>query len=423
MYKFSVKKFSNGLRLLLVPSRESLSFRATVYVRTGANFETKKNNGISHLLEHMCFKGTAKRPSNLAITQELDAVGGSYNAFTGREVTGYYTYVARKNAELAVDIVSDIFLNSLFPSPALQKEKRVVREEIHTYKDIPQSYIFELWDKLVYGDQPSGWPIVGTVSNVLSFSREDLLRYYKRQYRAQSTLVTISGNFSSASVISLIKRYFANIRKGKASPRKPVRVSQKKPRLLLYSKKTDQTHLLLGVRGIKYSDKRRYALDVLEAIFDGGMSGRLFQLIREKLSAAYWTKSYIDYYPDYGEWRVYAGVDNCKTEMVISGILQEWQKFKNYKVSPAELRKAQNYLTGKVALSLENVHSVASKIAAQLLLYNKVEMPKDYLRKIRQVTVRDIQKVAQDLLTPERLNLVVISSSGDKRKLRKLLKI
>jgi len=153
MYKFHLKTFPNGLRLLMVPSKESLSFKTMVLVNTGANFETKNINGISHLLEHMCFKGTKRRPSNLDITKELDTIGGQYNAFTDRYLTGYYAYVAKEYKHLALDIVSDIYLNSQFPEKELEKEKRVIIEEINMYQDIPQSYVSELWDKLLYGNQ------------------------------------------------------------------------------------------------------------------------------------------------------------------------------------------------------------------------------------------------------------------------------
>jgi len=184
MYKFKLTKLNNGLRILTVPSKESLSFQITVLVNTGADFEDKENNGISHFLEHMSFKGTKKRPSNLSIVKELDAVGGYYNAFTSAEYTGYYTFVAQQKKDLALDIISDIYLNSQFPKEEIKKEKGVIIEEINMYRDEPSRYVCEIWTKLLYGDQAVGRSILGTKTNIKNFKREDFLKYYESQYRA-----------------------------------------------------------------------------------------------------------------------------------------------------------------------------------------------------------------------------------------------
>ena len=291
MYKFKLTKLTNELRILTVPSKESLSFQIMVLVNTGADFETEENNGISHFLEHMCFKGTKKRLSNLAIVQELDNVGGSYNAFTGGEYTGYYAKVAHQKKELALDIVSDIYLNSQFPEKEIKKEKGVIIEEINMYKDNPQSYIWDLWKKLLYSNQAVGRSILGTKTNIKNFKREDFLKYYESQYKARSSLVVVSGNFSEKEIISKVKDYFRDIRLGKGKAKELVKEKQNKPQVFIKNKKTDQTHLILGFRGISLFDKRYYSLKALDAIFDGGMSGILFQTIREKLGVAYYIYS------------------------------------------------------------------------------------------------------------------------------------
>lgn len=405
----------------MVPSKESLSFQIMVLVNTGADFETEENNGISHFLEHMCFKGTKKRPSNLAITQELDGVGGSYSAFTGGEYTGYYTKVAQQNKELALDIVSDIYLNSQFPQREIKREKGVIIEEINMKQDEPQSYVREIWGKLLYGNQAVGRSILGTKTNIRNFKREDFLKYYESQYKAKSTLVVVSGNFSQKETINQIKDYFCNIRLGKCKIKEQVREKQNKPEVLLKNKKTDQTHLILGFRGINLFDKRRYALNVMDVVFDGGMSGILFQTIRDKLGVAYYIYSYISYSADYGFWVVKAGVDSNRLEEVVSAILEEWKKFKTKPVDIKDIKKAKSYITGKLALGLENVHNVASSFAFQELLEQKIETPNQYLKKIKQVTARDIQKVAKDLLKPQSLNLALIGPYKNKQKLERLL--
>lgn len=421
MYKFKLTKLDNGLRILTVPSKEVLSFKVMVLVNTGADFETKENNGISHFLEHMCFKGTKKRPSNFIISQELDSVGGSYNAFTSGEYTGYYVKVAKQNRDLALDVVSDIFLNSQFSTSEIKKEKGVIIEEINMYQDDPKSYIKDLWDHLLYKDQAIGRSTLGTKENIKKFQRQDFIKYRESQYRAESTIIVVSGNFSEKEIIQKIKKYFRKIRLGRRKDKEKVWEKQTKPQICLNYKKTDQTHLMLGFRGINIFDKRRYALRVLDTIFDGGMSGILFQTVREKLGAAYYIFSITFLGSDYGYWAVKAGIDNNRLEEIIKIILKEWQKLKTKSVGIRELKKAKNFIAGRLALSLENIHSVAYGIAFDELLRNKIETPEQYLKKIKQVTARDIQKLAQDLLTPKTLNLALIGPHKNKQKLEKSL--
>lgn len=421
MYKFKLTKLNNGLRVLTVPSKESLSFQVTILVNTGAEFETKENNGISHFLEHMCFKGTKKRPTSLDITEGLDSVGGSFDAFTGDEETGYWAKVASKDKDLALDIVSDIYLNSQFPEKEIEKEKGVIIEERNMYRDVPQRYVWDLWHKLLYGNQPAGWSALGLKQNIKKFQRENFLKYYESQYKAKSTIVVASGNFSEREIINQIKDYFRDIRLGKGKIKEQVREKQNKPGVLLKNKKTDQTHLILGFRGIDLFDKRRYALSLLNAVFDGGMSGILFQTIREKLGVAYYIHSILSCSSDYGFWAVKAGIDNNRLEEVITSILNEWKKFKTKPVAPQDIKKAKSYIAGKVALRLENVHNVADYLVFQELLKNKIETPDQYLKKIKQVTSHDLQKVAQDLLKSQSLNLTLIGPHKNKEKLQKLL--
>lgn len=423
MYKFKLTKLTNGLRILTVPSKESLSFQIMVLVNTGADFETERNNGISHFLEHMCFKGTKKRPSNFSIVRELDNVGGYYNAFTGEEYTGYYALVSKQKKNLALDIVSDIYLNSQFPEKEMKKEKGVIIEEINMYRDKPSSYVWEIWRKLLYENQAVGRSILGTKTNIKEFKREDFLKYYKSQYKAKSTIVVVSGNFSESETINQIKDYFGDIRSGKGINKELVKEKQNKPQVFIKNKKTDQTHLILGFRGISLFDKRFYALKVLNAIFDGGMSGILFQTIREKLGVAYSIHSRLSCSTDHGFWAVAAGIDNNRLEEVISSVLEEWKKFKTKPVDIKDIKKAKSYIIGKLALGLENIHSVADYFAFEELLKRKIETPDQYLRKIKQVTARDIQKVAEDLLKSQFLNLALIGPYKNKQRLQKLLHV
>ncbi len=423
MHKFKLTKLNNGLKVLTVPSKEALSFQAMVLVNTGSDFESKENNGISHFLEHMCFKGTKKRPSNFAITKELDSVGGSYNAFTSFEYTGYYAKVAKQNKDIALDVVSDIFLNSQFPSQEIKKEKGVIIEEINMYKDEPRRYVWDHWRKLLYGNQPIGRSILGPKENIINFQKKDFIKYKESQYRAESTIVVISGNFSEKEIIKKVKKYFYNIKPGQRVAKEKVKEKQNKPQVFIENRKTDQTHLALGVRGINFFDKRRYALKMLDTILDGGMSGMLFQAIRDKLGVAYYVSSLMVTHSSHGFWVVRAGIDNKRLEEVIRVILKEWGKLKTKKIGNKELKKAKNYINGKVALGLENIHNLAEGFAFDELLRKEIETPEQYLKKIKEITISDIQKVAQDLLKPEFLNLALIGPHKNKEKLEKLLYI
>ncbi|MGB9726645.1 MAG: M16 family metallopeptidase [Minisyncoccia bacterium] len=423
MFNYAIKKFPTGLRLLMVPSKESLSFQIMVLVNTGSDFETKRINGISHFLEHMCFKGTKKRPSNLIITKELDQVGGSYNAFTSREKTGYYARVAKDFKELAIDIVADIYINSQFPEKEIEKEKGVILEEISMYKDLPPKLIWDLWEQLLYGNQPAGWSILGPEKNIKRFKRKNFLNYFNQQYKSRSTIVVTSGNFSQQEIVKLVEKYFGNIRKGKGNKKPITKQKQKKPEILLEYRKTDQTHLILGVRSYNLFNKKIYPLIVLDAILDGGMSSYLWQLIREKLGAAYYAFSDVERFTDRGYWAVAAGIDNDRLELVLKEILKEWKKLKKEYLIKDNLKKAKDYIKGKIALQTENVHNVASIFASQLLLENRIETLKEYLAKINKVTLKDLSVVANELLKTQNLNLALIGPFKNKERLLKLLKI
>jgi predicted Zn-dependent peptidase len=423
MYKFQLKTFPNGLRLLMLPSKESLSFQITALVNTGSDFETKDLNGISHFLEHMCFKGTKKRPTNFDISKELDQVGGIYNAFTGREYTGYFVRVAKEYQKLAIDLVADIYLNSQFPEAEIEKERGVIIEEINMYHDDPKTYVDELWTKLLYGDQPAGWSIAGAKTNIQRMRRDDFLNYHDEQYRSQSTLIVISGNFKEKEIISLVREVFALIPKGKGKKKIKAKEKQKQPNLIFEKRAIDQTHIILGTRGINLFDQRRYALNVFDAILSGGMSSRLFQLVRGKLGAAYYIDSGIEAKTDVGSWVIMAGLDSHRVELILKEILKEWSSFKKLLVSPHEIKKAQEYLVGHLALAFEDVHQVASLYSTQLLLKNKIETYQEYLKQIKKVTPSDIRKVANDLLKSQSLNLAVVGPHPHQSELKKLLVI
>ena len=279
---FKKTTFENKLRLVTSAMRETRTVTVLVMVATGSRYETKQTNGISHFLEHMLFKGTKKRPTALDITEEIDRVGGEYNAFTSKEYTGYYAKVASKHKKLIMDVISDIFLNSKLNPEDIEKEKGVIVEEINMDLDTPASYVRDLFEALLYGDQSLGWPIIGTKENVKALNRDKLIEYFERQYVASNTVVIVTGNIDEEETAGEVIEYFKSIKEDGYMPKSPIRETQDKPASLVHYKKTDQTHLCLGVRSYGLNSEDYFILEVLASILGGGMSSRLFTEVREK---------------------------------------------------------------------------------------------------------------------------------------------
>lgn len=418
---FKKTRLKNGLRIITVPQKSAQAITVLVLVGTGSKYETKEQNGISHFLEHMYFKGTKKRPNLQAVAESLDKVGGLYNAFTCEEYTGYFAKVKDSHFDLALDWVSDILLNSILPEKEIEKERGVIIEEINMYYDHPMNYVQILWPKLLYGDQPAGWPIAGTRESVKRISRLDLINYLKTQYVASNTLVCLSGNFREKLAIKEVERYFSDIKIGNAKKKPKVFEKQKKPGLILETRKTDQTHLCLGVRGYNLFHPQRYVLELLGTILGGMMSSRLFLQVREKLGVAYYISTGVESNPDSGFLVTVAGVENKSLEDAIKVILKEYKRISQEKISPEELKKAKDYTKGKMALSLETSDAQATFYGLQELLEKKILTPEKIYKKIDEVRAEDILRVAKDVFRSEKLNLAFIGPFKDKLKFRRLL--
>ena len=329
---FNKTTLKNGLRIITVPQKGTKALTVLVLVGTGSKYEKKEINGISHLLEHLLFKGTKKRPTQLSISEPLDRVGGVYNAFTGEEYTGFFAKVDAKHFDLALDVISDVYLNSKLGLEDVKKEKGVIIEEINMYYDHPSLYVQELWNKVLYGDQPAGRSIAGSKESVLKISRQQLSDYMKSQYVAPNTVVCVAGNISSDQVLKKIRNYFSKIKTKKPFGKFPVAEIQKKPELLLHTKETDQTHFCLGVRGYSLFHPQRYAQEILGLILGGMMSSRLFIKIREELGLAYYIITKTSSFTDTGYLVTQAGADNQRSKKAICIILKEYKRISQEKV-------------------------------------------------------------------------------------------
>ncbi|OGZ24295.1 MAG: hypothetical protein A2896_00295 [Candidatus Nealsonbacteria bacterium RIFCSPLOWO2_01_FULL_43_32] len=419
---FRKTTLKNGLRIITVPQKSTQAVTVLVLAGTGSKYETKETSGISHFLEHMFFKGTEKRPDKLAIAETLDKVGGIYNAFTGEECTGYFAKVASSQFDLALDWVSDIYLKSILPEKEIKIEKGVITEEINMVYDNPMAYAGLLWNKLLYGDQPAGWDIAGTKESVNAMNRPELLNYMNSQYVASNTIVCVAGNINDAQTISQIKKKFVQIKTTLPTKKAQVVESQMRPACLVHFKQTDQTHLCLGARGYHLFHPKRYVQDILGIILGGMMSSRLFIEIREKLGLAYYIKTEVDSNPDTGYLVTQAGIDNHNVAKAISTILKEYRRISQKALSRAELKKAKDYVQGKMTLMLESSDALASFYGAQELLERATLTPKEIYAKINQVSWQDILKVAQDIFQPKNLNLALIGPFKDDQNFQQLLK-
>jgi len=421
MYKKTTLK--NGLRIITVPMRGTRAVTILVLVGTGSKYETKEMNGISHFLEHMFFKGTKRRPTTLELVEPLDRIGGIYNAFTGKESTGFWAKVSSPHLDLVLDWVSDIYLNSKLEDKEIQKEKGVIIEEINMYLDTPISYINQLWEKLLYGEQPAGWLTIGEKENILRFKRKDFLNYGKQYYSAQNTIICVAGSIKPKRAEKKIKKYFKNIRK--SEPKRKVKVieKQREPKASIFFKKTDQTHLCLGVRAYSLFHPLRYAQALLATILGGFMSSRLWISVRERKGLAYYIRTTSKNLTDTGFLVTQAGIDHQKISEVINLILKEYKELKNKKIAKEELQKAKDNLKGILSLSLESSDVQAAFYAGQELLTEEILSPKEQVSRIDKVTINDILKVANDIFQPDKLNLATIGPFKKKEKLEKLLKV
>jgi predicted Zn-dependent peptidase len=415
----------NGLRVLTIPMPSFESATVMVMVGAGSRYETRQNNGISHFLEHMAFKGTLKRPNALDISTIIDGIGGEFNAFTGKETTGFYIKSAADKVEIALDVLSDMLLHSKFDAKEIEKEKGVILEEINLYEDTPSRKLGDVYERLLYKDTPMGWDIAGEKDIIKKIQRKDFLTYISSLYGAQNLTVVIAGGIDPLKIEELVNKYFGGMDKFDTLRYKKVSENQKKPELLLKQKKTEQVHVALGFRTVPLEHQDHYSLEVLASILGGGMSSRLFHEVREKRGLAYYVRSSSDHYQDCGSLVSAAGVDPKKAKEAISVMIDEYRKISNSKsqISNQELKKAKEFLKGHLVLELEDSRSVAGFYAQQELLEKKIDNPAKILEKIEKVTTEEVKKVAKKYFVNEGLNLAIIGNFTSGQEFENLLKL
>lgn len=403
-FDYNYTKLANGVRVLTVPMAGIESVTAMVLVRTGSRNETVEQAGISHVLEHMLFKGTKSYPTPMDIAGAIDGIGGENNAFTGKEYTGYYVTSAARHLPLTMDILSEMVTVPTLPEEDLKREREVIVQEIAMYEDEPRERAVEEFENLMYDGSSMGRLIIGTKETVRSTTAEKLRAYMGEWYRGGNVLVVVAGKIGEASKIIEVK--FGGVADGIIVP-----FNQKgfygKAEAKHVKKKTEQAHFLLGVPGISLQDPRRYALQLAQVVLGGGMSSRLFNEIREKRGLAYYVRAEMDTAYDVGYLTVRAGVALEKLGEAMKVSREELLKLGDT-ITQKELEKAKEYILGHLPLQLEDSMGVAQFLGMRALILDEIRQPEEVEKMVRGVGIGEVKEILRELVAPEKIRSVVV---------------
>jgi predicted Zn-dependent peptidase len=430
---------SNRLKVISLDIPSSSSVTCMVMVKVGSRYEEDPQAGISHFLEHLVFKGTKKYPTSMDLSQAVDSIGAEFNAFTSKEYTGFYVKSAADHLALGLDVLSQLVWHPLLPPKEIEKEKGVIIEEINMREDIPMAKVGESFETLLYGLTHLGRDVIGFKKTVMAVNKPSLVDYLEKWYQPERMIVGVIGGIKQPSATwrtsnQLVEKYFnkpntANLPNLPNSNPEKLTFVQQKPAINVEYKKTEQAHLCLGVRAFQRNHKDRYVMSILSTILGGNMSSRLFNEVREKRGLAYYIKSDINTYFDNGYLVSQAGTDVNKAAEAIKVILEEYRKVSasakasadKSKVSEAELKRAKEFLKGKLALALEDSKEICAFFTEDLLLEAKIRQPLEIIREVEKVSLDDVARVAKSIFIPQNLNLAIIGPYKDAGKFEKLL--
>jgi predicted Zn-dependent peptidase len=417
---FERHTLSNGLRVVTAPMPQAKSVACFIMVAAGSRYETRETNGIAHFAEHMFFKGTERRPTARDIAGEIDAIGGEFNAFTGKEYTGYYVKCAAEHRDVALDVLVDMLRHSKFDPAEVDREKGVIVEEMNMYFDTPRDYLEGVYDELLYDDQPLGWDIIGTKETVRAATRETFLDYLDRWYRAPRMVAGVAGAIGN-DVLARLQDQLGDIPDGARGEPAPVTVMQDSPRVKLHTKASDQAHVRVGVHSYPIVHQDRYALALLATVLGGGMSSRLFTEVRERRGLAYYVYGHNMGYTDTGTLYAQGGVDIARIDEAVQTIVAEFGRIAAEPVAQDELEKARNFAKGRLVLSLEDPKGMIVFGLRSEVLEGVTREPDEVIAGLEAVTLEDIQRVAQDIIRNERLNFALIGPFDEPDRFEQLL--
>lgn len=415
---YSKTTLSNGVKILTMQLPHVRSAAMGVWLDTGSRDETPEENGMAHFIEHMLFKGTKTR-SAYEIAKAFDAIGGHTNAFTSMENTCYHAKAIDTHLEKMSDILSDIFLNPAFIEEEMENERQVVLQEISMTEDNPDEFVHLLFDSHYWEGHPFSRSILGTPENLMSFTREDVLRFFRRNYNPERVIIAAAGNVEHSKVVDLMGRQFETIKSGADFPERKIPVP--KPHVMLHEKDIEQAHICVGMKGINYSSPDRFAAGIMNTILGGNMSSRLFQEIREKRGLAYNVFSYNSTNTDSGAFGVYAGVAPENSEMTVKLIRKELDRLRKEPVSQAELDAAREFIRGNILLAEENTDGQVMRIAQNETYFGRFIPVSEVSEKLDKVRVEDIQRLAEKFFEPSDLALTALGPDMDRDELETAL--
>jgi predicted Zn-dependent peptidase len=412
----------NGLRLVMDHMPHTRSVAINFFVGTGSRYETDTQAGISHFIEHMCFKGTEKYPTSTEVSTVIEGVGGVLNAGTDKELTVYWAKVAEPHFNRALDVLSDILLHSKFDPAEMEKERQVIIEEINMTLDSPSQRVSMLIDELMWPGQPLGRDIAGSKETVSSTSRDMLLDYMAAQYRPRNIVLSIAGAIEPDKAAELVSQATANWPKIKPALKYAPFHATDVRRVHIEKRDTEQTQLCLSVPGISIVHPDRFRLDLLNVILGEGMSSRLFIEVRDKLGLAYSIQSYAEHFLDTGAMTISAGVDNKNLAVAVKAILHELDRLKT-DITEAELNKAKELFKGRIWLRMEDSRAVAGWMGSQEILTGELMTTEEVIEKIEAVTVNDMMHIAREILLGDRMHLAAVGPLDPDKDWESILKI
>lgn len=418
---YCVTQLKNGLTVATAEMPHMTSVSVGLWIGVGSRYEPARLNGVCHFIEHLLFKGTRKRSAK-EISQAVEGIGGYLNAFTSEETTCFHARACHDRFDELLDVLLNMLLDSRFDPVEIGKEREVIKEEMAMYLDEPQHHVQELLNTTLWPNQPLGRPITGTEKTLDAMTRAHLLGYLRDNYVPANTLIVAAGRVKHRQAVRAVARYSPRFHAAARPTFTPARIGQRTPKIRLFTKKTEQTQLALGIRTCSRQDERRYALRLLNTILGENMSSRLFQVVREDRGLAYSIYSTPSFFGDTGDLVISAGLDTDNLTKTLQLILRELRRIREAAPSAADLRRARDYVIGQIDLSLESTDNQMNWLGEQLLGYGKIFQPGEVKRRLRKVTAGEIRAAACDFFRPDRLNLALVSPLKTASRLANLLR-
>ncbi len=419
---YEISKFDNGLRLVTVAMPHAYSISMSLYLGVGSRYEKARLAGASHFIEHMLFKGTKRRRTPREIALAIEGVGGDINASTGRETTTYYARVSRYDLHIACDVLVDMLRHSRFDASDVERERKVIIEEINESLDSPDELVYMQFQEMLWPNHSLGRDIAGSRESVRGITREDLLTYMAQGYTPQNTVIAVAGCITHQKVYDVLEPMLADWTGMQELETEEIRPFEG-PVVRVLQRPIEQCHILLGLRTFGRSNKKRFALSLLNIILGSGMSSRLFVEIREQMGLAYSVYSYSHLLREAGTFAICAAVDNSNVQACIQALIAQLHRLRTTYVSDEELTMAKAYARGRTLLRLEDSGANASWVGNQLALTNDIQTPEQVLAEIDRVTREDIQNVACELFRDQEIALSLVGPIEDSDDWRRLLKV